>query len=145
MKVFLIVISWWVICIEILPWSEDCRKQNKQKPVAELMCVQHVFALDCSFLLSNSLSLLVEQQQFLSFKLKLALQRLTTLVWFSCYWLKGKGVRVLIVCQNLQSCRCLPWNLWRRDKSAVDEKPISEKPNSSHLSIKLPSGSWNLT
>lgn len=65
--------------------------------MAELIYVQHVLALSSSFLLNNSLSLLVEQQQqFISFKLKPVLQKHTTLIRFSYYWLNEKGVRILI-------------------------------------------------
>lgn len=71
--------------MQFCPDVKTAGSRTNEKAVAELMYLQHVPALGCSFLLCNSLSLLVEQQQFISFKLNLVLQRLTTLVWFSCY------------------------------------------------------------
>lgn len=92
--------------MKFCPDLKTTGSRTNKKPVAELVNVQHVLVLDCSFLLSNSLSLLAEQQQFISFKLKMALQRLTTLVLFSCYWLKGKGMGILIVktCTPVEVC-----------------------------------------
>lgn len=64
---------------------------NEKISVAELMDVQHVLEFSYSFLLNNSLSLFVEQQQFISFQLKLAVWKHTILVWFSYFQLNEDG------------------------------------------------------
>lgn len=100
-----------VNCSEILSWFGECSKQYKWKTsVAEVMYVQHVLALSCSFLLNNSLSLLAEQRQFISFKLKPAYWKHTNLIWFSYYRLNERGERAFnCLYQNLHSGNSLPW------------------------------------